>query len=432
MTQSYRVPGRATEAAILLSLYAATATVYVLLAVTAAPILTGEEAAVSMRDVVFAVEQRTQATVWSTNFWAPVYYWVFGLLDPAFNLFSGRQAKALALALVAPLVYATLRYRLDARRSVAVVGALAAVLVPGVAMFAPVAVECGLEAVVGLAGLLAATARSRWWLLAPVLAGFSIGTYPAGIAWAVAIVAVVVVRHYREPVMYASLAMGAGVVLFPLLWWTAGPEAIVVGGGRDDGTGGNFALLWRLLAQSGESYYYFSTLPTFGTIVAPAVVAVAMVAALWVRRDIWPWLLVAAATLVLWLPGGNLPGSRRIIALAIVGAIAVAIVITVIRLPIVISAAVVLGPLVLGLVTGHRTIPPVDWPAPEGPTTTQALDRLDADLRTRNVTAAEVAARTGDSRPMALVWLLAERRGDTVGLPTPEEITSLHYRNAHA
>lgn len=414
------------ELAILGVLYAITATVYVWLAITAAPVLTGEEASVSMRDTLFTVEQHTQASVWSTNFWAPVWYWLVSHLDPSYSLFTGRQAKAVALALVAPLVYATLRFRLDVRRSVAVVGGVAAALVPGVAVFAGVATENGLEAVIGLAGLLAATSRSRYFLLGPVLAGFSIGTYTSGIAWAVAIVGVVIVRHYRNPLMYASLVAGLGVVLFPLLWWTSGPEIIVVGGGRDDGSGGDFELLWRLLSVSGESYYYFSTLPAFGTVVAVPVVVAAAVIAGWVNRDTLPWLVVAMATLALWIPGGNLPGSRRVIALSIVGAIVVAVVMNRIRVPVIVSGAVVLVPLVLGLTTDHRTALPVDWPAPAGPTMTIGFERLTEDLRAGRVTPEDVARTAQDSRSLSMVWLLADRNGDTHGLPTPEQITRLY------
>jgi hypothetical protein len=78
------------DAVLAAALYVGAAVLYLWLAVTSAPVLTGEEASVSMRDVVFTVEGRTQASIWSTNVWAPVYYWLAGHLDPSFSLYTGR------------------------------------------------------------------------------------------------------------------------------------------------------------------------------------------------------------------------------------------------------------------------------------------------------------------------------------------------------
>lgn len=425
------------------ALWSVVAAGYVWAAVTAAPVLMGEEASVSMRDVLFSTEHRVQASMWSTNFWAPVYYWAAGHLDPSFSLFTGRQAKAIALALVAPLVFVTARVRLGCERGPAALAAVTVGLLPGVSMFGWVATENGLEAVPGLTGLLLATSR-RWWPVAPVLAGFAVGTYTTGIAWAVGIGAACVVAAVRDPrripLGLLGASFGVGVVLFPLLWWTAGPQRVVVGGGRVDGSGGDWALLWRLLTESGASYYYFADVPALGSLGLTVVVLVAAAAAAYLRPTVWPWLLVAAGTLALWVPAGNLPGTRRIIPLIVVAAlvIGVAVDIAARRIPDgwrrsgcqLLATAGAVGPLLISLLgwVGQRPELLIDWPAPTGPTMVEAFDALDADMRAGRVTPTQLAASTGDSRPAALTRLLADRRGADPGqLPSAADIVGQQY-----
>jgi hypothetical protein len=423
-------------------LYIAVAAGYLALALTAPPVLTGEEASVSMRDVLFTVEQRTQASVWSTNWTAPVWYWAWSHLDPSYSLFSGRQAKAVALALVAPLVFATLRLRLGCGRPAAVLGGALAVVLPGVVVFGPVATENGLEAVPGLAALLLATSR-RWWPLAPVLAGLAVGTYTAGLAWAVAAVLAVLVAVVRQPGRWwqagLGLTAGGAVVLAPLWWWTAGPERIVVGGGRVDATAGDLGLLDHLLGRDGASYYYFADLPAFGTPVTYGLAVAATVLLVGLRPRSWPWLAAAVATVALWQVGGNMPGTRRVVALTVVGAIALAagaeqfswIGATRAQRAALMSTAtaVLLAPVVLAVAGWATARPalPVDWPAPPGPTMAAGVAALGEDLRAGRVTLEQVAASTGDSRGAALVVLLAERRGDTAGLPTAAEVAAVPW-----
>jgi hypothetical protein len=347
------------------------------------------------------------------------------------------------LALVAPLVYALARLRLGCGRPAAVLAAVVVVLLPGVAVFGPVATENGLEVVPGLAALLVATSR-RWWPFAPVLAALAVGTYTSGLAWAVATLAVVAVAVVREPRRWwqalAGVAAGVGVVVLPLAWWTAGPERIVVGGGRVDDAAGDFALLARLLGVSGESYYYFSALPALGSAVLAVVLELCVLVACARWRAWWPYLAVAGATLALWAVGGNLPGTRRVIALAVVGALAAGVVADHVaaRLPggwrpawHLAAAAWVCVPLAVGIAgwAGNRPALPLDWSAPPGATMADGFARLDTDLRAGTVTPEQVAADTGDSRSLAMVWLLAERRGDTSDLPSRDQVVGLHYRD---
>ena len=95
-------------------------------------VLMGEEMSVSIRDPLFNLETRTQASAWSTNFTAPIYYWAASHLDPSYSLFSARRWKALAMAAIPPLLYFVLVRRLACTRAVAVFGGLVAALIPAI------------------------------------------------------------------------------------------------------------------------------------------------------------------------------------------------------------------------------------------------------------------------------------------------------------
>jgi hypothetical protein len=319
-------------ALVLLYLLAATVNLLSVRAVAPSLVLMGEEMSVSIRDVLFSVEQHAQASVWSTNFGAPVYYWVASHLDPSYSLFSARRWKALAMALAAPLAYLAATRRLGCGRAAGVLAGLVAALLPGIAMFGWVATENGLELVAGAAGLLLATSRRRFWPAAPLLGGVAVTTYTSGLAWAGVITLVCVLRAVgsggRERVaVLLALVGAAGIVVFPRLWWVAGPRRLVAGGGTVDGrVFGNAGNLVEQLALSGKSYYFFGDQPAFGSAALACAIAVAAVVCAVTRwRAAWPWLLVAAATVVLWLPAGNVPGVRRAIALSLVAALVLAV-----------------------------------------------------------------------------------------------------------
>jgi hypothetical protein len=405
-------------------------------------VLMGEEMSVSVRDVLFSVEQHAQATVWSTNFGAPVYYWAASHLDPSYSLFSARRWKAAAMAALAPLAYLVLRRRLRCGRGSALFGGALVVLLPGVAMFGWLATEDGLESVLGTAGLYLATSRRRVALAAPVLAGLAVTTYTAGVAWAAVIVGAVLWRGARSGwrtglAAVAALLVGAGVVLFPLWWWTAGPHRLVAGGGTIAGTPShNLANLGRQLAVSGRSYYFFSTLPALGSTAFAAVSAVAVGVAVVTRwRAVRPWVAVAAVTVAVWIPSGNAPGVRRAVALSIVAALTVAVAVDVLgdflprgRGPALAGvAAAVCLPLAVSLLqwqdayrTGASRLTP-DFPlAVPMPA---ALAAYDADLRSGRLTVDDAVRDDDGTRVLAAVWLLADRSGrGTAGLPTPKQI----------
>ncbi|MGH3978807.1 MAG: hypothetical protein ACRDRZ_07380 [Pseudonocardiaceae bacterium] len=443
---------------IAIGLYLLTLAIYLraVAVVDGVQVLTGEEASVSIRDVLFTVEQRFQASVYSTNFGAPFYYWAASHLDPWYDLFSARRWKAAAIALLAPLVYVTLRRRLGCGRPAAAIGAGTVALIPGVAAFSWLATENGLEAVWGMVGLLVVTSRRGWWWIAPVLAGVAVTTYPSGLAWAAGIGVAALVRALGSPGrgpdllrVAAAAAAGAAVVLFPKLWWVNGGR-IVTGGGSVEpgGAWSNVRDLAVLLTRNGQSYYYFSDQPALGSPALALAALAGLAAALLWRRSVWPWAFVAVATVVLYAPAGNVPGVRRTIALAVVAALAIGVATDLLVRALAsrpallrsgtsaVAAALVLIPLAAGFAgwqagwtRGERTLP-VDFAFPMAPGATmpETFEFLTAELRAGRLDAASVAATWEGERTLAIVLLLAERNGeDVAGLPTAEQITALTY-----
>lgn len=407
-------------------------------------VITGEEASISHRDAL-SVALRWQPSIWSTNFGSQVFYWAAGHLTPHYGLLYGRAAKALAMALLPALVYLVARRRLACGRPAALVGGVAVALLPGVSTVAWVATENGLEAVWGVAALLVTTSARRWWPAGLVLAGVAVSNYTAGLAWAgvVALVALVRVvggwrargpRAVTGPLV--GLAVGLAVVFAPLLWWRNG--GIVVTGGGYAGASladvpTRLAEVVRYAAVDGSSYYYFSSAPLLGGTVAAVVLLLAAVVATAARpAAAWPWATVAPAAVGLYAIASGAPGSRRLVALAVVAALlaAVALDVVVAALPRRLTRPAGLGAAALALialsvatvpptltwrdevVSGTRALP-IDWPFPVDPGGTQAstFARLDADLRTGRLTAAEVADGWGGTRTLAVIYMLAVRTG---------------------
>lgn len=415
-------------------------------AVSRSLVLTGEEMSVSVRDVLFSVQERTQASVWSTNLGAPVFYWAASLLDPSYSLFSARRWKAAAMALLPALVVLACRRRLGCTRVAAVAGGLACALLPGVAMFGWLATENGLDAVLGVAALLAATSRRRGWAAAPVLGGLAITTYPPGLAWTVVVVAVCALRAWRSPSrVRAATAVGAGcaaglaVVVFPRLWWTGGPQQIGNAGGSFGGDPlHTLGVLGEQLVVSGRSYYFFADAPALGSPWLAAVVGVAAVVAVVARPGpVAPWIGVAVATAVLWAPTGDLPGLRRAVAISVVAAVVLAVAGDVVRrawprpagtVATAVAAVLVLAPLAataaaweLDHATGRRALV-ADFPIAPGPMP-PTFARWDGELRAGRLTPERMARDDDGLRTLAVVWMLADRGGaGTGGLPTPDRI----------
>ncbi|TFV87499.1 hypothetical protein E4P40_11215 [Blastococcus sp. CT_GayMR20] len=422
-------------------------------AVNAQQLLTGEEASVSALDVV-AVPARFQPTEFATNFAGHLHFWAFSHLDPDIDLFYGRDGKALTMALIAPLVFLTLRRRLDCGRTVSVFGALLAVLLPGVSALAWLATENGLEAVWGLASLLLATSRRRTWVLAPVGASIAVSTYGAGLAWAAAVALVLAARvvrsdrRLRDATATGVTSVAAvGIVLFPLVWWREGGRVLVGGGSPEDAAPGvALTTLVEELAGGGDSYYFFTHAPALGSPWLAAVLTGALVAATAWRPALWPWTATVALTVILYALSGGILGARRLIAVPVVAAIALAVALELVsgrllpraRTVLVTAVALaVLGPLGVQHLdmrtewaTGRYALPDdFLFPMAEGRTMPEEVAALTADLNAGEATYREVARERDGGRSLAMVWLLAARRGgDLTGLAGPEDIEELISR----
>lgn len=415
-------------------------------AVSASGVLTGEEMSVSIRDALFTVEARTQASDWSTGFAAPFYYWVGSHLAHPFGLFDGRDLKAVTMALLAPLVYLVLRRRLGCTAATSAVGGFVVMLLPGVMMYGWLAVETGLDSVLGVVALLLATSRRRWWPASIVVAAVALITYPTGAAWLLACVAMWV-RRLHPVDREADETRGTGVAItlavtvaiLPYLWWTNVPPRLLLGGGSISGDlQGHLATLVRQLAVTGRSYYYFGDAAGWGSPALAVGVAVCALVAAWRRFSaLWPWLLVALATVVLWLPTDNMPGLRRAIPLSIIAALVLAVALDVFWRAVPTEAAAlalgVLGAMVVLPLAGvtvawqeaYRSGAQrltADFPIARGPMPPTLWGYYDG-LESGRITVAQMMRDHDGARTLAVVWMLANRNGrDTSRLPGPAAI----------
>lgn len=417
-------------------------------------VITGEEATVSFVNVI-AIPARFQFTDYSTNFGGHLMFLIWSYLDPDLDLFYGRRWKAVTMALLGPLVYLTLRRRLGCGRLASATGAVAVLLLPGVYAFSWLATENGLEAVWGTAGLLVATSRRRLWWAAPVLAGVAVSTYGAGLGWAAGICAVVAVRVLRSRRRWAdgvralgAVAAGAVVVVFPRWWWPGGGKIVTGGGSVDPGNAGVAlrALLDEALVR-GNSYYYATTQPALGSAALAAVAVAGLAMALWRRPVVWPWVVVALATILMYLLSGGVLGIRRAIALPIVAAIGVGLASdlatgwlrarrrwlgTLARAVLCLAVVVPLGLGYAGWIEGwsagrQRLAMDFAFPVVPGRTMVQTVDLIGDRLSTGRVDADTVVRIWEGERTLAMVRLLAERNGrDLHPLPDGADIARLY------
>jgi len=418
-------------------------------------LLTGEEASVSFVDPV-GVEHRWQFMHFSTNFGGHVFFWVASFFASELGLFYGRIAKACAMALLAPLLYHTIRTRLGVKQGPAIIGALTGIAFPGVVSFSWVAIEPGLDSVVGLIGLLVATTKRPFWCVAPLFAGVVVSTYGGGVPWALGIALVAIVRtiasirqHEYLPIalVAASGMAGLGIIAFPLLWWGGG---VVVSGGGSFGLSEAPRALGFLLTEltnQGSSYYYFNSNPALGS--AP-VAAISFVAILWMAvraPQVWPWLIALATTIALYAVSGGILGVRRATIIPIVCAMALAFAIDRMArlltrrskfgaiLLIASTAAALLLPLAvqiqnnrLALFSGTEPLPQdFAFPLEDGRTMQQMLEVLSDRLRQNPAALDEIALTWEGERTAAIITLLSDR-GAIEEVPLSGDVVERMYR----
>lgn len=404
-------------------------------AASAQHVITGEEASITHRDAM-SIAMAWQPSMYSTNVASQVFYWAAGHLDPHYGLLYARKWKAVATAVIAPLLYLTARRRLGCGRIAAIVAGVLVTVLPGVSAVAWVGTEDGLEAVAGAAALYAVTSSRRWWPLGLLGAGLSISLYTAGLSWAlvVAVVAVTRIRSVRTASSVVLAAVGgAAVVVWPLVWWHNGGQLVTGGGGAGaDVTAvpANLGQAARYAVDSGSSYYYFSPLPTLGGRGVAALLLVGAVAAVVARPAARWWAAVAVVAVGIYAVSTGVPGARRLVAVAVVAALLAAVSLDVLlhstRVPAIARVAVaVAATLAVVAVPVIRTVPwhadlesgrealPIDWAFPVDPGGTQesTLARLDAAVRAGRLSAAQVGERYGGTRTMALLFMLDERAG---------------------
>ncbi|HEY2196023.1 MAG TPA: hypothetical protein VGH76_27520 [Actinomycetospora sp.] len=404
-------------------------------AASAQGVITGEEASITHRDAM-SIAMAWQPSMYSTNAASQVFYWLAGHLDPDYGLLYARKWKAAATALITPLIYLAARRRLGCGRFPAVVAGVLVAVLPGVSVVSWVGTEDGLEVVAGAAALYVVTSSRRWWPLGLLAGGLAISLYTAGLSWAVvaSVAAVTRVRTARTALAVGLAALGgAAVVLWPLAWWHNGGQLLTGGGGAGaDVTAvpSNLVQAARYAVSSGSSYYYFAQMPTLGGRGVAVLMLVGALVAVAARPAARWWAAVAVVATGIYAVSTGVPGARRLIAVAVVAALLAAVALDVLaRTPRVpagarVSAVAVLA-FALVAIPVIRTVPwhadlaagrqvlPVDWPfqVDAGGTQTSTLARLDAEVGSGRLSAAQVGQFHGGTRTMALLFMLDERTG---------------------
>jgi hypothetical protein len=424
-------------------------------------LLSGEEATVSFTDVV-QIGARWQFSHYNTNFAGHVFFWVFAQFSDG-DIFYGRWAKIVAMALLAPLSYYVLRRRLNAQRIPSVIGALTVAFIPGVLNYSWTATENGLDTIWGIVGLLLVTSQRKYWWLAPIIGGIAISTYGSGIAWALTICLVAFIRWLRGNAklivageLLLAAGIGAAVVLFPLWWWQS-PHRVVVFGGGGEGKVAPLAQLRELfheLTVNAQSYYFFDHVPALGTVIVMVVAAIGFLLSMRLPAW-WPWATVAVLTVVLYCASGGVLGIRRGIAISLMAGLAVGMacdyLMLVRSLKIPASAlianvlVVVLGIVNVGPLVNHWLAHDKDWsdgaqalphdfrfPLPAGQTMVQTLSTVRAQLTDGSLTLVELAHQREAIRTLSILYVVAKQGdGNMAGIPNYATIIDLQARYPH-
>lgn len=282
-------------------------------------VLTGEEASVSFRDVLFLGE-RIQHNPMATAFGAYAFYAVGSRVMPRVDLFFGRWWKALFMSLLPVLIFLFGR-RLGLALPGAVTAALVTGLLPPVVSFSWLATDHGLEMLFGFASLLLVSSGTGPILvLAGLLAGWgalmAIGTAFLPVFFLEVALFWRSHRTARSALWAAAATAGVfGIMVLPTLWWTNSPT-LLTGGGELAWPvwpllARNGCLLAQELVLGGGSYYYFNQAPALSNPWLALVIGAGLAAAAAQWRRWWPVLLLGGGVLGIVLVAGGVPGIRR-------------------------------------------------------------------------------------------------------------------------
>lgn len=286
------------------------ANIYLVVCVNQQGILTDEETTISFLNI-FLLPYRIQHDHWCSNWGNHVIMWFMQKIFGDLGLFYGRYAKAFMLALAGPLLFILQTRHMKLRPSIAFGTSLFFCLLPGVVNFAWLALENGVETVLGTSALIfALSADKRQHYLAVFLASFAALTYGAGLTFIPVVFFLIGIRlrgHFG-----ALLILALAVISLPLFWWK-NASSILLGSGSISSWAqilGNGKDVFIELFHRGGSYYYFSDFPAFSSLFFLPLVIVGFFLALSQKQ--YRWLIVGlGAALGVYIFSGNSIGIRR-------------------------------------------------------------------------------------------------------------------------
>ncbi len=290
--------------------------------------LTGEEASVAFKDVVF-LSLRLQHCRYDTNLGGHLLFALAHAVHPDPGLWYGREMKAVLMALAGPLTYLLAR-RLGLSRTASAFSGFCLLVFPGFSSFSWLGMEAGLEVLFGGLALylvIGRNARIRTWPLAAALLAFGVLVYGGGAAFVPPVFGVMGWRAWRERstrsllVAISAGAIFAAVLSLPGLWWVNTANAYRGGGTLE--LGRSPILFLRLMYESfyrPHSYYFFSTSPSLGGFVLIPLLAVAAYASTRRANAWWPFWCLALGSAALYSIATP-TGVRRAIPLVLVASL---------------------------------------------------------------------------------------------------------------
>lgn len=291
-------------------------------------LLSGEEAAVSIRDV-FLFPHHLQHNTAASNWGGHLFYWVWHEILGSLGLFYGRFAKAIQMAWIAPLFFLVQTRVLKTPKTWAFAFSILVMLLPGVVNYSWMSSENGNEVTFGLLAIFLAAGGTLWTaVLSVAVAAFAALTYGAGLSFAPVVFYILAQQRFsfmtlrqlknrlREPrnwfFIFGMLLIFGAVLMIPLFWWK-NPARIILGGGEIPSVYGGWLNLKQWFRESwlrGGSYYYYCKYPAFSSLLLLLPVLGGMACTFKERRGAWIW-LGFLASLALYVLAGRESGMRR-------------------------------------------------------------------------------------------------------------------------